>query len=391
MSATQGTQRVEMINNVVDNSKRRGRYEFALAGDLVLDVPDPDHWLGGIATMLKSVDMAVGHIEVPHTNRGTERRGDVPAPGAAPEAIAALKRGGFTAVTLAGNHIADQGAAGIEDTLDALADAGLYASGAGLDLETARRPAFVPLDEYTVALLSYNCVGPELSWAGANRAGCAYLRIETADGSPVSPLAPLDRVTADARQVLDDDIRSARAESDLVIVALHKGIVHTPVTLAPYERTLAQLAVDCGADIVASHHAHIIRGIEVYRGKPIFHGLGNGCVVTRALRPDQDHAERAAWAQRRRELFGFEPDPAYELAPFHPEAINAVLGRVSWLPDEELRVGIVPVHVEPPGRPVLASGPRADEIVAYVERITREAGLPEITLQRSGDMWVYCE
>ncbi|MDH4107950.1 MAG: CapA family protein [Gammaproteobacteria bacterium] len=380
-----------MINNVVNNSKRRGPYEIALAGDLVLDAPDPDHWLSGIAGALQSVDLAIGHVEVPHTTRGAELTGDVPAPGAAPEAIAALRRNGFSAVTLAGNHIADQGAAGIEDTLSALADAGLAACGAGPDLEYARSPAYLPLDGCTVAILSYNCVGPEASWASDDRAGCAFLRIETEDGSPVAPLAPLQRVGADARRVLGTDVRKARARADIVIVALHKGIVHTPVTLAAYERPLAHLAVDCGADIVASHHAHIVKGIEVYRGKPIFHGLGNACVVTRALAPDQAHPERAAWARRRRELFGFEPDPAYELAPFHPEATNAMLGRVSWTPGERLQFGIVPVHVEAPGRPVLASGARAREVVAYVERITQAAGLPELHFEPAGDAWMYCQ
>src|SRR5690606_33209953 len=157
--------------------------------------------------------------------------------------------------------------------------------------------------------------------------------------------------------------------------------------LAPYERPVAHAAIDAGADVVVSHHAHIVRGIEIYRERPIFHGLGNGCVVTRALAPDQAHAGRAAWARRRKELFGFEPDPAYELAPFHPEAVNAMLGRVSWSPQGALRAGIVPVHVEPPGRPVAATGTRAADIVSYVAAISARGGLPPITFSRSGDMW----
>lgn len=377
-----------MINNIVNNSKRRASYEFALAGDLVLDVPDPDHWLSGIAGLLQSMDVAIGHVEVPHTNRGSEMKADVPAPAATPEALAALRRSGFTAVTLAGNHIADQGAAGIEDTRQALARAGVPACGAGRDLQEARNPALLGLDTHKVALLSYNCVGPEASWAGDARAGCAYLRIETENGSPVTPLAPLIRVSEEARQVLEADVGKARTQAELVIVALHKGIVHTPVALAPYERPLARMAVDSGADIVVGHHAHIVKGIEVYRDKPIFHGLGNGCVVTRALAPGQNHPERAAWARRRRELFGFEPNPAYELAPFHPEAVNAMLGWLSWQPGGRLRFGIVPVDVEPPGRPVLAEGARASSIVAYIEGITREAGLPPIHLEPEERMWV---
>ena len=141
-------------------------------------------------------------------------------------------------------------------------------------------------------------------------------------------------------------------------------------------------------DVAVGHHAHIIRGIEMHAGKPIFHGLGNGCVVTEALSPAQDHPARAAWAERRKKLFGFEPDPAYTLAPFHPEAVNAMLGRVLWHADGRLEMGIIPVHVEAPGRPLLATGERARSIADYVEQVTRRAGLPGISLVPRHDMWV---
>ncbi len=375
-----------MINKVVDNSTSR-TCEIALAGDLVLDVPEPDHWLGGLAPLLAEADLAIGHLEVPHTRRGTELRGDVPAPGADPAALAALRRCGFDAVTLAGNHIADRGPEGIEDTLAALAAAGIAGCGAGHNLAAARRPAQLALGPHTVALLSYNCVGPEAAWAREDRAGCAYLPLGTADGSPVTPLAPITELTRTAREILENDIATIRETADLVIVALHKGIVHTPAVLAPYERPVAHAAIDAGADVVVGHHAHIVRGIEIYRGQPIFHGLGNGCVVTKALAPDQSHAERAAWARRRKELFGFEPDPAYELAPFHPEAVNSMLGRVCWSPEGGIRAGVIPVYVEPPGRPIAAEGRRASDIVAYIAAITRKGGLPPVDFVRDRTMW----
>jgi poly-gamma-glutamate synthesis protein (capsule biosynthesis protein) len=243
------------------------------------------------------------------------------------------------------------------------------------------------LGPYKVALLSYNCVGPEAGWATENRAGCAYLPLATADGSPITPLAPISSLTDAARKILDEDIAAVRERADLVIVALHKGVVHTPAVLAPYERPVASHAIAAGADIVIGHHAHIVRGIELHEGKPVFHGLGNGCVVTRALSPGQSHPDRAAWALRRKELFGFEPDPAYELAPFHPEAVNAMLGRGSWQPGKALRAGLVPIHVEPPGRPVFATGERADEIVDYMVDIARKGGLPPVAFAQGPTMW----
>ena len=364
-----------------------GAISIVLAGDLVLDEPDAAYWLEGIAPALRDADLAIGHLEVPHSSRGTELTGDVPAPGAPPENLAPIRGAGFDMLSLAGNHIADCGAEGIADTITGLDRLGIAHAGAGLTLAEARRPAVVNCRGLRIGLLSYNCVGPETSWATAERAGCAYLPIATADGSPAAPAAPLRDVLPEARAILAEDIAALRPHADLVLVALHKGVVHTPALLAPYEREIARLAIDAGADGVIGHHAHIVRGIEFHRGRPIFHGLGNGCVVTRALSPDQDHPARREWAERRKALFGFEPDPAFHLAPFHPEAVNAFLGRldVTFGPKGvQVRAGIIPVEVQAPGRPVLAAAPRDEAVRSYVEQITVSAGLPPIAVAADG-------
>ncbi len=379
----------EMIDDPANPAQSHEEITIVLTGDLVLDVEDADHWLEGIAPAVRQADVAIGHLEVPHTRRGTELRGDVPAPGAPPENLAALERAGFTAVSLAGNHIADCGPEGIEDTIGELDRLGIAHAGAGATLDLARAPARLECRGRSIALLSYNCVGPESAWAGTERAGCNYLRVRTADGSPVAPAAALLDPEGDALARLGADVEHARATSDLVVVALHKGIVHTPARLAPYERPLAEAALAAGADIVVGHHAHILRGIEIQEGRPIFHGLGNGCVVTHALSPSQDHPARAAWARRRRELFGFEPDPRYTLAPFHPEAVHAALGVVRWRADSTLEAGVIPVFVEPPGRPVCVKDERAEAVIEYLERIGAEAGLPARTWRReSAALWM---
>jgi poly-gamma-glutamate synthesis protein (capsule biosynthesis protein) len=361
---------------------------LVLAGDLILDEPDAERWLSGIAPALRQADLAIGHLEVPHTNCTVEVPGDIPSPGAPPENLAALSGAGFGMVSLAGNHIADCGAQGIADTLAGLDALNIAYAGAGRNLAAARRPAIMAVGGLRIALLSYNCVGPEFGWADADKAGCAFLPLIAADGGPVTPRSKIDGVAPEAYAILADDIVAARAKADLVIVAMHKGRVHTPALLEPYERPLAQAAVKLGADAVIGHHAHIARGIEFYRGKPIFHGLGNGCVVTRALSPAQDHAARREWAERRKQLFGFEPDPEYWLAPFHPEARRALLGRIEVGADRTLSASIVPVWVEPPGRPVLAEGARAREVSRYLESITVAAGLDPISVSETGQVTV---
>jgi len=102
---------------------------LVLAGDLILDEPDPGKWLSGIAPALRQADLAIGHLEVPHTDCADEVGGDVPSPGAPPENLAALAEAGFAMVSLAGNHIADCGSQGIADTIAGLDALGIAHAG----------------------------------------------------------------------------------------------------------------------------------------------------------------------------------------------------------------------------------------------------------------------
>lgn len=70
------------------------------------------------------------------------------------------------------------------------------------------------------------------------------------------------------------DIRALRERVERVVVTLHWG---TPYDRVPGEevRARARHAIDCGADLVAGHHPHIIQPFEIYRGRLVFYSLGN--------------------------------------------------------------------------------------------------------------------
>ncbi len=156
-----------------------------------------------------------------------------------------------------------------------------------------------------------------------------------------------------------------------------------------YERDIAQMCVDAGADLVISHHAHILRAFEFYKGKPIFHGLGNGCVVTTALSPGQDNAAREAWVEKRKKLFGFEPNPAYTYAPFHPEAVNAMIGVAEANGAGGLKIGFIPVFIDPPGRPVLPEETKRQSVIDYIATLSLGAGLGDVKFDDRGSIvWV---
>ncbi|MBL8706720.1 MAG: CapA family protein, partial [Rhodospirillales bacterium] len=75
--------------------------------------------------------------------------------------------------------------------------------------------------------------------------------------------------------VLTQSVEQAKARADLVVASFHWGTASRPAVLMDYEYTLGRAAVDAGADLVYGHHHHYLRGVELYRGKPIFYGLGH--------------------------------------------------------------------------------------------------------------------
>jgi poly-gamma-glutamate synthesis protein (capsule biosynthesis protein) len=355
--------------------------KILLVGDLILDEPDPDSFFDRTRPLLQSADLVVGHVEVPHTTRGVEASSDVPAPPSDPAHLLALGRAGFHVATLAGNHIFDAGPNGVADTVASLRSQGIQTTGAGSTLDEARQPAIVERHGLHVGVLSYNCVGPKDSWATRAKAGCAYVHVithyELDHASPGGPPRIYTFAEPETLEAMQRDIAALEARVDLVVVALHKGIGHTPAALAMYERQVAKAAIGAGADIVVGHHAHITRGVEIYRGRPVFHGLGNFVTVTRALNVEANASPaRLAWAKRRQELFGFEPDPAYPTYPFHPEAKNAMIGVCEAGAGGVTRAGFVPCWIQPSGAPEpLAADARGVDVARYIEAITARAGL----------------
>jgi poly-gamma-glutamate synthesis protein (capsule biosynthesis protein) len=357
-----------------------------LLGDLILDEPDPDSYFESSRDLLCSADLVVGHVEVPHTARGVPSSVDIPAPPADPAHLEALPRAGIGVATLAGNHIFDSGPNGVEDTIAKLRELAIEPAGAGMSLAEARRPAVVEAAGLRVGVLSYNCVGPRESRATSRKAGAAaldvYTHYELDYAGPGGPPRIFTFVAPQGLDALREDVLALRRGVDILVVAFHKGIGHVPVLVLDYERELGRTAIDCGADVVVGHHAHILRGIEIYRDRPVFHGLGNFVAVTHALTPTGLGVEELeAWANRRRELFGFSPDPSMPFYPFHPESRNTMIADVR-VEGGAVDAGFIPCWIDDLGRPV--PGGSGD----YVERISREAGFDTIFSSDGGRVTV---
>jgi hypothetical protein len=363
-------------------------------GDIVLGEEDPDRFFAHAAPLLHTGDVVIAHIETPYTREGFEMPFEVPSPPGDPARLSAIPAAGFNLATIAGNHAYDQGPAGVRDTLGTLRQLGVPTAGTGMNLAEARQPARIEKRGLRVALLAYNAVGPKESWAGPKKAGAAYVNVmthyEQEYATPGGPGRIYTFVEPDSLEAMERDIENVRAECDVLVVAFHKGVGHTRATVASAEKYLAHAAINAGADVVIGHHAHICKGIEVYRGKPIYHGLGNFVTPSRSLSLDpkeNQSPERLLWAKRRRQIFGFEPDPSMPNYAFHPESRNTMIASVEFTGDGEVRAGFVPCYIDQQVRPQPVTRDNGGQpVFDYMATITAEAGFKtNFAWNRAGD------
>jgi poly-gamma-glutamate capsule biosynthesis protein CapA/YwtB (metallophosphatase superfamily) len=252
--------------------------------------------------------------------------------GAPPFILDELKWYGFNLFNVANNHSTDYTYRGLTDTMEALRERGMAFAGGGRSLGEARSPAYLDTPNGRVALVAAassfvtGALAAERRTDMAGRPGISPLRhekryvldprrlallreIDEAMGTAevarrkflasVRPEAQADaayrfldlgfyegerpgmHTRANARD-LDEIcrwIRDARRQADLVIFSLHGhegqlGESNCP-SIADFHVEAAHRVIEAGADVFIGHGPHLLRGIEIYRGKPIFYSLGN--------------------------------------------------------------------------------------------------------------------
>ncbi len=191
-----------------------------------------------------------------------------------------LSVAGFDAVGCANN--VTFGAEAILESLGHLDRLGIAHTGAGRDPAEARGPAIVERDGTRFGFLAYTSVfWPAGHAAKPGQPGVATIKAHSAyrphRRALEMPGAPPDVITWPSKKELDAaqaDIESLRSSVDVVVMSFHWEISGRSETVT-YQHDIAHAAIDAGADIVIGHHPHVIQGVEIYAGKPIFYSLGN--------------------------------------------------------------------------------------------------------------------
>jgi poly-gamma-glutamate capsule biosynthesis protein CapA/YwtB (metallophosphatase superfamily) len=257
---------------------------------------------------------------------------------APPEVPADLKTLGIDLLSRANNHTFDWGSEGMMETDRRLDEAGLVHAGTGVDRGAARAAQYFETGRGRVGLVSMASTFPEFAEAlpprgGApGRPGLNALKVrrvtivpagtmrdlvriagllgtgkdcpapdavpsETPD--PRAASVPPDRAPAeidlfgehfrlgdraayhyeidpiDLRENLQS-VRLGKQHSDLMLVTIHAHEEALGCGLpGDFLRDLAHAAIDAGAGVFLGHGIHHLGPIEIYKGRPIFYGLGN--------------------------------------------------------------------------------------------------------------------
>jgi poly-gamma-glutamate capsule biosynthesis protein CapA/YwtB (metallophosphatase superfamily) len=231
---------------------------------------------------------------------------------------------GFDLLGLANNHVNDYGVDGMRSTLAALAQTKFVYAGVGENLALARRPGYLDTPKGRVALISVSSTFPDAIIAGAQRRdlrgrpGIDPLRHSTTytvtqetydtlaklkgppnelmgegsmeenkDGSlswsgakyiAGKEIGVSTKANKRDLEELSAEVRNARQQADWVMVSIHAHESASPAERgkpAQFTVEFAHAMIDAGADLMVAHGPHILRGIEVYKGKPIFYSMAN--------------------------------------------------------------------------------------------------------------------
>jgi len=223
-----------------------GAVKDAAADHRAADNDDGYGWLWApVADLLAAADLTFANLETPIAPRaGQGARSFVF--NAPPAAARALKRAGVDLVSVANNHMFDQGRAGFEETLRQLEAVGLPYVGAG---EAGREsgPRTVELNGIHVAFLGY-----------------AYGFNQSGNACPPRPSSPCLKASLLDPERAVAEVAAAAREADAVVVSVHWGIEYADQPRQS-EVDLAHRLAEAGALVVLGHHPHVLQPVELYR------------------------------------------------------------------------------------------------------------------------------
>lgn len=203
-----------------------------------------------ILRLIAEADLTVGNLECAVTDAPKPIRKAGPVLYTAPASVHTLAAAGFSALSLANNHIRDCGPAGVDSTIQACAEAGIATFGAGASQAHAKEPFIADIKGRKIAFVSF--AEEEFNAASDSGSGAATLDV----------YYDFDRLAL------------MRATVDYLVVLYHGGIEYHPYP-SPLLRKRCRRMAEAGADLVLCQHSHCTGTYERHGASTILYGQGN--------------------------------------------------------------------------------------------------------------------
>jgi poly-gamma-glutamate capsule biosynthesis protein CapA/YwtB (metallophosphatase superfamily) len=180
-----------------------------------------------------------------------------------PANIPCITSAGIDVCSLANNHVLDWGYEGLTETLLVLKKTGIKTAGAGEDLKEAEAPAVIEgpgKGRVVVFSCGMESSGIPENWAASEKRPGVNLLPDLSDTTVLGIGKLIERV---------------KRPRDIIVVSIHWG-GNWGYEVSRKEIEFAHKLIDrAGADVIHGHSSHHVKGIEVYREKPIFYGCGD--------------------------------------------------------------------------------------------------------------------
>jgi poly-gamma-glutamate capsule biosynthesis protein CapA/YwtB (metallophosphatase superfamily) len=344
---------------------------FLGVGDVAMSRERPETIFQHVLEVLRSGDVTFANSEQPHSKKGH------PNPERAaysnPRNIPALLHANFDVVSLANNHIKDWGAEALLDTMTRLKKAGLPYVGVGRNIAEAHQPVILERKGTKIGFLAYSCVGPNGYEAEEDKPGYAPIKVwtiyEVVDHDPASIPRIVSFPYREDLALMVEDIQKLKRRADIVVVSFHWGTLLVPHVIPMYCVEIGHAAIDAGADLILGTHPHILKGIEVYKGKVIFYSTSNFAM---------DNRQRSASPDRKFVMKLEKHYGAWQDAKHREKRRKSLIVKVIIEDREIKKVSYLPCYINEQSEPeiVTRSDPRGRGVFKYIQDISRSENLP---------------
>jgi poly-gamma-glutamate capsule biosynthesis protein CapA/YwtB (metallophosphatase superfamily) len=149
--------------------------------------------------------------------------------------------------------------------------------------------------------------------------------------------------------------------------------------LADFAREFGRMVIDAGADVFVVHGPHISLGVEIYKGKPLFYSLGNFIFQNDTVTtfPAESYARFGlAPDATPADFFEARTDNETKGFPAYPEFWHSIMAVCRFKAHKLAAVEVLPLDLgyklnrAQRGRPIIAEGARADEILTRTQRLS---------------------